>query len=65
MLKRHEDHGDVGMYSLFSLSIMDEGSKKLFNKARANAAKAKKANEANTTVDKKKHHKNVVINNNK
>ncbi len=66
MLKNHEDRGEVGMYSFFSLSTMDEASRKLFAKAYAQS-KARK-NNSNDSKDHKnndskvQHHKKVTLN---
>ena len=64
MLKSHEDRGETNMYSFFSLSTMDDASKKLFAKVYAQTKASKKAD--TSTKDFKKdtkpvHHKNVKL----
>ncbi|MBR6289186.1 MAG: hypothetical protein IKR19_07625 [Acholeplasmatales bacterium] len=50
MLKNHEDRGEATMYSFFSLSTMDEASRKMFARVHAATKKAEKKQSTITTV---------------
>ena len=58
MLKGNEYKGEETLYSFFSVSNMDEASRKLFAKVYA-ANKAKKVENKNTK--EYKHHKKVTL----